>query len=316
MTRFSLPLELPDVGLDRPGDEHRHVVGDVGLFRRRLLADDRDFHLEVRGLDVGDQSPLEPGTQPLLERRDFLWQGVGGHDDLLLRVVQRVERVEELLLGRVLAGDELDVVHQEHVELTVAALEFLHALETQGIDEVVQETLGRQIQDLGVRIAALHLLRDRMHEVGLPEADTAVEKQGVVRTRGRFGDGAGRRVGELVGSSDDEALEGKTWIGGDGGGRARGGRGGGSRRGVAGAGFEPDLQLRITGGRSLAGEERSVAGFDPVGKNSRGDRNGQDPLPGRRIEGDLPGRPEPRAELLRIELFLDLLEDGGPDLGH
>ena len=68
--------------------------------------------------------------------------------DLLLRVVERVEGVEELLLGRVLAGDELDVVHQEHVELAVAPLELVHALEAQRVDELVQEALGREVQDV------------------------------------------------------------------------------------------------------------------------------------------------------------------------
>ena len=55
-----------------------------------------------------------------------LGRRVGGEDDLLLRVVERVEGVEELLLGRVLSGDELHVVHQQHVELAVALLELVH----------------------------------------------------------------------------------------------------------------------------------------------------------------------------------------------
>ena len=43
--------------------------------------------------------------------------------DLLLRVVQRVERVEELVLRAFLARDELDVVDEQHVDAAVALAE-------------------------------------------------------------------------------------------------------------------------------------------------------------------------------------------------
>ena len=88
-------------------------------------------------MDVGDEAPLETGAKAFLERRDLLRQRVGRHHDLLLRVVKRIERVEELLLRRVLARDELDVVHQEDVELAVTALELVHLLEPQRVDQLV-----------------------------------------------------------------------------------------------------------------------------------------------------------------------------------
>ena len=230
--------------------------------------------------------------------------------------MERVEGVEELFLGRLLARDELHVVHQEHVELPVAALELVHPLEAQCVDEVVQETLGRQVQDARIRVEALDFLGDRVHEVGLAEPDAAVEKERVVRARRRFGHRARGGMGELVGRPDDEALEGEARIGHDRSARAGCGHGGRDGRRVGGAGFEPDLELRKTGGRGLAGEQCSVARLDPVRENPRRDRYRQDSSAGRGIEGNLSGRPEPGVELLRIELFLDLLEDGRPDLGH
>jgi hypothetical protein len=42
--------------------------------------------------------------------------GLAGDDDLLARVVQGVEGLEELLLGAFLVLQELDVVHQEHIQ--------------------------------------------------------------------------------------------------------------------------------------------------------------------------------------------------------
>ena len=41
------------------------------------------------------------------------WETVGGEDDLLACLVQGVEGVEELLLGALLAGEELDIVDDQ-----------------------------------------------------------------------------------------------------------------------------------------------------------------------------------------------------------
>ena len=65
-----------------------------------------------------------------------------GDDDLLVRVVQGVEGVEELLLRLHLALQELDVVDQQHVDVAVAALEALRLVVADGVDEVVGELLG------------------------------------------------------------------------------------------------------------------------------------------------------------------------------
>lgn len=77
----------------------------------------------VRGLHVGDQAPLEPGSQPVFQGGQLFGRPVGGDDDLLVGVVQRVEGVEELLLDAFLALDELDVIDQQHVDVAIAALE-------------------------------------------------------------------------------------------------------------------------------------------------------------------------------------------------
>ena len=52
---------------------------------------------------------------------------VARDDDLLVRLVERVERVEELFLRLRLAGEELDVVDEEQVALlAVARAELVH----------------------------------------------------------------------------------------------------------------------------------------------------------------------------------------------
>ena len=65
-----------------------------------------------RGLHVGNQPPLEPGSQSVFEGGELFGRAVGRDDDLLVGVVQRVEGVEELLLDTFLALDELDVIDE------------------------------------------------------------------------------------------------------------------------------------------------------------------------------------------------------------
>jgi hypothetical protein len=51
--------------------------------------------------------------------------GIAGDDELLVRLDQRVERIEELFLGPVLPGEELDVIDQQEIEGMIVALEFV-----------------------------------------------------------------------------------------------------------------------------------------------------------------------------------------------
>jgi hypothetical protein len=56
--------------------------------------------------------------------------------------VQRVEGVEELLLRLHLAGEELDVVDEQDIDVAVASLEVGGLVVTDAVDEVVGELLG------------------------------------------------------------------------------------------------------------------------------------------------------------------------------
>ena len=73
------------------------------------------------------RSAMRPHSKRLRSRSsrvsDRLRRPVRGQDDLLAVLVDRVERVEELLLGPLLVGDELDVVDEEEVDPPVAGPE-------------------------------------------------------------------------------------------------------------------------------------------------------------------------------------------------
>src|SRR5260370_12183997 len=75
-----------------------------------LLLENGDARLEVGGLDIGDQAPLEARAEPLFDLGDLLGRAVAGDDDLLARLVEVVEGVEELLLGAFLAREDGPIV--------------------------------------------------------------------------------------------------------------------------------------------------------------------------------------------------------------
>ena len=166
------------------------------------------MRLEIGHLDVGDQTPLEARAQPLLEVGDVARHLVAGEHDLLVRLVDRVEGVEELLLSLLLAGDELDVVDQQQLHVAVAVAERRHAVIADGLDQFVDEGLGGEVHDPRPGVALEETVADRVQQMGLAEADAAVEKQRVVGLGMPVGDGEARRVGHLVARADDERVEG------------------------------------------------------------------------------------------------------------
>ncbi len=200
-------FELADVGADVGGDEEGDVGGENGVFELCLLLKDGDLGLEVRRLDVGDEAPLEAGAEAVFEVRQLLRRPVRRDDDLLHRLVERIEGVEELFLGALFAGEELDVVDQEDVDVAELVAEAGHLVVADGVDHLVGEFFTGDVGDGGVRLAAFYVVADGVHEVGLAHADAAVEEEGVVGAGGSFGDGLCGGHGELVSGADDKGVE-------------------------------------------------------------------------------------------------------------
>ena len=98
-----------------------------------------------------------------------------------MALVERVERVEELFLRAVAAGEEVDVVDHQHVDVAVAVAELVHVAVLDRVDELVDEAVARQIEDARVGVALEHLLADGLQQVRLAEPDAAVDEQRVVR---------------------------------------------------------------------------------------------------------------------------------------
>ena len=137
-----------------------------------------------------------------------LGERVARDDDLLARLVEVVEGVEELLLRPLLARDELDVVDQEQIDRAVARAELRGAVVADRVDELVGEALGGEVRDGHAREEAHALMPDRVQQVRLAESDAAVDEQRVVRARRQLGHGLAGRLRELIRRADDEGVEG------------------------------------------------------------------------------------------------------------
>src|SRR6185295_11481663 len=105
---------------------------------------------------------------------NFMRWAIAAQHDLLLRVVERVERVEELSLRAFLAGDKLNVVNEQYVDAAIPLAEIKNAVIAHGVDHLVHEPLGRDVSEFQIAIVLEHELTDRMHEMRLAQTHSAV----------------------------------------------------------------------------------------------------------------------------------------------
>ena len=223
--------------------------------------------------------------------------------------------MEELLLGAVLAGEELDVVDQQGVDADELALELVGGLLLQGAEEGVVELVGAQVQDPRGRIVGTHQVAGGDHQVGLAEAGAAVQQQRIVGAVAGFQRGLpGGGAAELVAAAFDEVVEGVMGIevaleclAGDSGG-ARGA--GGLWRGLAaaqGADVEADLGLPEMG-RQFA-DPRQVLAAHFLHHEGVGRVQHQLPLATVGLQ-----RLQPGAHVLLWQFGFEALQAAGPDV--
>src|SRR5262245_15989637 len=117
------PFQLAYVRIDVRGEENRHLLRQLDSFQLSFLSQDRDARLDVGRLDVSHQAPFEAIAQPLFEVGNLLRKFIRGEHDLVMALVERVERVEEFFLRALATSQELHVVEDEHVDAAEAALE-------------------------------------------------------------------------------------------------------------------------------------------------------------------------------------------------
>ena len=201
-------LELADIGGDVLGDIGDGVVREHQSQLRGLVARDGHARLEIGRLDIGHQAAFEAGAQAVVQQGHLHRRPVGGDDDLVSGFVDIVEGVEELDLGALLAGDELDIVHQKEIDVAVARAELLRRALLQGLDHLVGEVVALDVFDLFLRMVLADVLTDGEQQMRLAQARVAVDEQRVIRLARLFSHGQRRGVREFVRAADDEAVEG------------------------------------------------------------------------------------------------------------
>jgi len=143
------------------------IFGEFDTFFFRLLAEDGCPCLKDWGLNVGYQAPFKPVDQPLPYSTNVLGRSIARNYDLLLDVVESIEGVEEFFLCTFLVRDELDVIHQQDINLPVTFSKTLGLPCSNGIYEFVCELLRWDILDMEMGGLLQNCMSRGMHEVCL-----------------------------------------------------------------------------------------------------------------------------------------------------
>ena len=126
--------------------------------------------------------------------------------------MERIKRMEELLLGPVLAGQELDVVDEQDITVAVALAEFVHLVSPDRLDHLVHEPLAGHVGDLALAALLHHGMADRVHQVGLAEADSAIQEKRVISLPWGVCDSASGGMSEARIMPRDEGVEGELGV--------------------------------------------------------------------------------------------------------
>src|SRR5262249_53322034 len=102
-------------------------------------------------------------------------------DDLLARLVQLVEDVEEHFLCLLAAGEELYVVEDQQVDLQVIILELLDLVILEGVEELAGEVVLVDVENNFIRKIFLDIVSYRLNKVSFSNTDSTVEHEGVER---------------------------------------------------------------------------------------------------------------------------------------
>src|SRR5215211_8195395 len=111
-----------------------------------------------------------------MQRVEVAREAVAGEDELAAGVMQRIEGVEELLLGLDLRLEELDVVDQQDVGAAEPRLEALDVTAVKRPDECVRERLDGRVPHGEAGAVEADVVADRVQEVGLADAGRAVDE--------------------------------------------------------------------------------------------------------------------------------------------
>src|SRR5258705_194659 len=124
-----------------------------------------------------------------------------------MSIKERVERMKKSPVRPLFSTKKLNVIKQKKVGLAITLPEFDEITVLDRVDELVDEQLARDVDPLHVFPFRPDELADGLHEMGLAQTDAAVNKEGIIRTRGRLRDSETGCMRDFVIPTDDERFE-------------------------------------------------------------------------------------------------------------
>lgn len=184
---------------------------DTLLFSAVLQDDAADFI--VRRGNRSDKAARETALQAVFELFNIRWRTVARHDDVLLLVEEFIERVEDFHLRRVPRAEELDIVNQKEVRISVLLAEVIRRMALDGIDQLIRERFTGHEKNGKLRLVFMDVIADRMQKMRLAKAGWAVNEERIhicirqLWIDRSLCDGQGRRIRYVIAPAVDECLE-------------------------------------------------------------------------------------------------------------
>ena len=126
---------------------------------------------------------------------------------MLIIVPQGVEKMKKFFLCFLGARDELDIVHNKHVILTVLVFEIIGSTISYGINVINGEALRSDVEHFFVCVLFLKVIPDCLNEVGFAVTGLAVNEKRIIGKARALQDCFGGGVGELVEWSDHKCIK-------------------------------------------------------------------------------------------------------------
>ena len=109
-------LDLADARAKTLRDQFESLIGNAGRQSGRLAGNDGPARLEVGRLHAADDAGDKARDQLFAQFGEEPRMTVGAQHDLAVARFKLANRVQELFLDHALAVEEIDVIHDEHVD--------------------------------------------------------------------------------------------------------------------------------------------------------------------------------------------------------
>ena len=205
-------LKAADIRADAVGEEGQYVLRNLHAHALHLVSQDGEAGFHIRRLQVRNETPLKAAHQTMLQVLNFTGRPIAGQHDLLVRFVQCIESVEELLLYPLLAGEKLDIINQQNLGLAVLLPELHELVVLNGSNVVVCEFLGGHIGNLCTFLVSRHMLAHCVKQMRFAKASTAVKEQRVVRLAWLLCHGHRSGMRKAIVVANNEGVEGVARI--------------------------------------------------------------------------------------------------------